>query len=88
MVMKMNKKKFIELLQDRTKLSNKECETINNILESNFIFSKKNKEKIVNDLQNELNIEKEKAENIYDISMHIISVALKDKLKHPFRSQD
>ncbi len=88
MVMKMNKKKFIELLQDRTKLSNKECETINNILESNFIFSKKNKDKIISDIQMELNLEKEKVENIYDISMDIISVTLKDKLKHPFKSQD
>jgi len=88
MVMKMNKKKFIELLQDRTKLSYKECETINNILESNFIFSKKNKDKIISDIQMELNLEKEKVENIYDISMDIISVTLKDKLKHPFKSQD
>lgn len=86
--MKMNKKEFIEVLQDRTKLSIKECETINNILESNFIFSKKNKDKIVSDLQIELNIEKEKAENIYETSMDIISSALKDKLKHPFKSQD
>lgn len=88
MGMKMNKKEFIEVLQDRTKLSIKECETINNILESNFIFSKKNKDKIVSDLQIELNIEKEKAENIYETSMDIISSALKDKLKHPFKSQD
>lgn len=86
--MKMNKKEFIEVLQDRTKLSIKECETINNILESNFIFSKKNKDKILSDLQIELNIEKEKAENIYETSMDIISSALKDKLKHPFKSQD
>lgn len=86
--MKMNKKEFIEVLQDRTKLSIKECETINNILESNFIFSKKNKDKIVSDLQIELNIEKEKAENIYETSMDIISSTLKDKLKHPFKSQD
>lgn len=86
--MKMNKKEFIEVLQDRTKLSIKECETINNILESNFIFGKKNKDKIVSDLQIELNIEKEKAENIYETSMDIISSTLKDKLKHPFKSQD
>lgn len=88
MVMKMNKKEFIEVLQGKTNLSNKECEIINNILESNFIIGKKNKDKIVSDLQIELNIENEKAENIYDISMDIISSALKDKLKHPFKSQD
>lgn len=88
MGMKMNKKEFIEVLQDRTKLSIKECEIINDILESNFIIGKKNKDKIVSDIIRELEVEKEKAENIYETSMDIISSALKDKLKHPFKSQD
>lgn len=88
MVMKMNKKKFIEKLQDRTKLSIKDCENINDILENHFIFNNQNKYEIVNDIVKEIGIEKEKAENIYEISMDIISSALKDKLKHPFKSQD
>lgn len=86
MVIKMNKRGFINELQNKVKLSEDECIIISDILENYFILGNKNK--IVNDLEEKLDVEKIKAEEIYNISMEIISSALKQKLKNPFKSID
>ena len=81
---KINKYEFINTIQNKTKLSKEKCLIINDILENNFLLGNKNKQNIIN----ELIINEEKAEEIYNISMNIISLSLKEKLKHPFKSQD
>lgn len=86
MEVKMNKEIFINELQSRIKLSKEECISINEILEKYFILG--NKDKIINNLKENLNIDKTRAEDIYNISMEIISSALKQKLKNPFKSID
>ena len=85
MVMKMNKEKFILELVNQTKLSKEKCIIINNCLEDNFIIGKNNKEKIVASFEKNLNITKEEANKIYNIANKIITTALKDKIKHPFK---
>lgn len=84
----MNKEKFIKELESITELDNEKCTIINNILENNFIVGKKNKEKIVSDIADELTVTKEEADKIYELAMSIIGSQIKDKLKHPFRLQD
>ena len=86
MVKKMNKQEFINELQSRVELSKDECIIINEILEKHFILGSKNK--VVRDLKESLNIEEIKADEIYNISMEIISSSLKQKLKNPFKSID
>lgn len=88
MVILMNKKYFIEELHSKTKFSEEKCILINEILEQHFIIGKNNKVKILNDLKDKLDISFEEAENIYDISMSIILNSLKNKITHPFKSQD
>ena len=85
---KINKYEFINTIQNKTKLSKEKCLIINNILENNFLLGNKNKQNIINELINTLSINEEKAEEIYSISINIISLSLKEKLKHPFKSQD
>ena len=48
-VKKINKKSFINELQDNTNLSYEECLIVNDILEKNFIFNKKKKDKVINE---------------------------------------
>ena len=84
MVMKMNKKDFINKLKEQLNYSEEMCIEIDNILESNFIFSNKNKIKVINQLEEKLNIKKDKAEEIYNVSLEIISFELKRKIRHPF----
>lgn len=84
----MNKEKFIKELENATGLDNEKCIIINNILESNFILGKKNKEKIVSDIMEKLEITREEAEKIYESAMSILSSGIKDKLKHPFGAQE
>lgn len=84
----MNKEKFIQELEKVTDLDNAKCIIINNILESNFIIGKKNKEKMILELEEQLNIQKEEAEKIYESAMSILASGIKDKLKHPFKSQE
>ena len=47
MVMKMNKRDFINKLSIELSYSKDKCSIINEILENNFFISKKNKDKII-----------------------------------------
>lgn len=50
MVMSMNKEKFVSELSKQLNYSIEKCHIINNILENNFVLSKKSKAKIIDDL--------------------------------------
>ena len=88
MVMKMNKQKFIEELSKKLNYSEDKCIIVNDILESNFVISKKSKDVIINELISKLQIASDEANNIYDVSVNLIKEEVKDKLKHPFQNQD
>ena len=87
-VKKINKKSFINELQDNTNLSYEECLIVNDILENNFIFNKKKKDKVINELILKLNISNDRANEIYDVIMQFISSKIKEKIKYPFKSYD
>lgn len=78
MVMKMNKKDFINKLKELTNYSEENCILINEIIESHFIIGRNNKIKIMNDFIEKLKISEEKADELYNICMQII---LKNMLK-------
>lgn len=88
MVMKMNKSKFINELSKETGYNDDKCLLINNVLENYFIFNKKNRERIIQDLKLKVGLNEDDAENVYDIAMKIINKELKNKLKHLFKSKD
>ena len=88
MVMKMNKKEFIKNLSQELNYSNDKCIIINQILENNFFISKKNKDKIVEELNIKLNINSKEATHVYNTSIKIINDEIKNKLRHPFKSKD
>lgn len=83
----MNKGEFIKRLQEETGYNEDRCTIVNEVIENNFIFSKKNKQKVIDSLMLKSFTEDE-AENIYDIAMRIIASEIKNKVKHPFRSRD
>lgn len=87
MVMSMNKEKFVSELSKQLNYSIEKCYIINNILENNFVLSKKSKAKIIDDLIGQLDIENKEATKIYDIAIKIINDEIKRKLKHPFKNQ-
>lgn len=84
----MNKTGFIKELSKQTGYDEKKCILINSIMEDYFIFGRKNKDKIIQDLQVKANLSEDDSENIYDIAIKIITGGIKDKLKHPFKSKD
>ena len=87
-MMKMNKNKFIKELVKETGYSEEKCILINNVLENHFIIGRKNKDKIIQDLEEKVSLNEDDAENVYDISMKIIMTEIKNKLRHPFKNQD
>lgn len=87
MVMKMNKTEFIQKLARTLSYPEEKCIIINDILESHFFLSKKNKDKIIEALIDQLEIEKDEATNIYETAVKIINEEIKHKLKHPFGSK-
>ena len=88
MVMKMDKSEFIKLLEKKTGYTNEECIKINEVLEDNFIIGKKNKEKIIEQLKSNINLNEDEASKLYETCMSIISSNLKDKIKHPFKGNE
>ena len=88
MVMTMNKKEFIKSLSSRTNLSETNAILVNTILENNFFISKKNKDKIISEIVIQLGINIDEATNIYNTSIEIINEEIKNKLKHPFGSEN
>ena len=83
----MNKAGFIEKLQHETQYSQEQCILINDVLESHFIFRKKNKIKVVAELMEKLAVEEEEADRVYELCMSIIRAEKKAALKHPFGSR-
>ena len=83
----MNKSGFIEKLQQETNYTQEQCILINDVLESHFIFRKKNKPKAVADLVEKLAVEEEEADRVYELCLSIIRAEKKATLKHPFGSR-
>jgi len=84
----MNKHKFIEELSKQTNLDINTCTIINSIFEDNFFISKSSKGKIIEELISTLNIDEDKANEIYDIAKTIMKEAIKYNLLHPFKDLD
>ena len=87
-VVQMKKKEFIKVLGEKLDLSEEKCILINDVLEDNFLIGKNNKEKIISGLMDKLDVDETEANHIYEVVSSIITGELKEKLKHPFRSQD
>lgn len=84
----MNKQEFILKLAQASGRTEEECGRINDILENHFIFSRKNRTIIAEEISLSLSIDMKQAETIYDQAKEIIGGGAKESLKHPFRSKD
>lgn len=84
----MNKNEFVKELVKQTGYEEEKCAKINSIIEDTFFIGKKNKEKMIADFKEKLNVDEEEANKIYETAIEIISKGIKDKLRHPFKSQD
>lgn len=88
MEMKMNKTGFIKALEKELSYSKEQCLLINEVLENNFFLSKKNKNKIIEEFIQKLDIDEEEATSLYETTMEIVKNEIKNKLKKPFKSID
>ena len=88
MVIQMNKKGFILKLREKLNYDEEKCIKINEILEDTFLIGKKSKEKMIERFIEEINVDEEEANNIYETAMNIIGSGIKDKIKHPFKDLD
>ena len=77
----MNKNKFIEKLKEEANYPENKCILINDVFENHFIIGKKNKQKIINELISK-SFTEDDSENIYDISMNIITNEIKNKIRN------
>lgn len=84
----MNKQAFVQELSKQLSYSIEKCTLINDILENNFFISKKNKDKIIEELISQLDLSEDEASNVYDVSTNIIKSEIKNVMKHPFRDKD
>ena len=87
MVMRMNKHEFIEELSKQTNLDINTCTIINSIFEDNFFISKSSKDKIIEEIVSTLNIDNEKANEIYTKGKEIFNEEIKNKIFNPFKKR-
>lgn len=85
MVYLMNKKELITTLSQELNYEENKCKIICDILENINFFNKKNKEKIIEELINKLNINNIEANKIYNISLKIIKKEIKMRIINPFK---
>lgn len=83
----MNKTNFIEKLNKETGYDENRCKIVNEVIESHLIIGKNNKEKILNDFIEKLNIEREEADDLYNKCIKILGNEFKKKIRHPFKSK-
>lgn len=76
----MDKEKYINELAIKLNLDKKYARKVADLLEDNFIIGKKNKEKTIKHLVEELNITEEEADNIYNVSSSIIVGEIKKEI--------
>ena len=88
MAIVMNKNGFINEIQKHTDKDVKDCIIIADCFDKHFFIGRKNKDATVSELMEKLEIDHEEADQVYNITSKIITTAIKDKLKHPFRSND
>lgn len=84
----MRKHDFISTLEQQANITNEQATAVNEIIESHSIIGKNSKRKVEAEIAETLNVDMEEAVRISDIASGIIATALKDKLKHPFGSND
>ena len=72
MEMKMNKEEYIKVLMVKTNRSEEECILLNEKIEKHFIIGKNNKEKIIEDIIQELHLEYKEADDLYNICIENI----------------
>ena len=84
----MNKTGFIKKLSEEANISIEKATLIDSVLEDIPIIGKTNKEKIIATFEERININREEAENYYEIASKIMIEAVKYKLRHPFKSID
>ncbi|MBO4245563.1 MAG: hypothetical protein J5892_02335 [Bacilli bacterium] len=84
----MNKRGFIAEVEKQTGYPHDKAIIISESLEDNFLFGKSNKCKTIIALMENLNVDEEEANRIYDITSSIIVNAIKTRIKHPFKNLD
>lgn len=86
MVKKMNKTMFIKKIMEEANLSENESTLVNSILEDNFFLSKSNKPIIISKIEEAINVDSDRALEIYNIAINIIKTSIKNRLIHPFKN--
>ena len=81
----MNNKQIMEKVNDTLRLDDKSLLIFSNIVNDIPIVGKSNREKIIKEFIEQLNVDEITAEHYYDVFSEVITTAIKDKLKHPFR---
>lgn len=83
----MNNKELINKVNEQLKLSNESLLIFSEIVNDIPIIGKNNKEKMINEFINKLNVDKKTAEYYYETFSSILVSKMKDKIKHPFKSK-
>lgn len=81
----MNNKQVMKKVNDKLKLDYKSLLIFSKIVNDIPVIGKKNKEKMIEEFIEQLNVDETMAEHYYEVFSEVITTAIKNKLKHPFK---
>ena len=81
----MKENDLIKELKEKLKYNDKQIKIIKDIFEEKLFIGKRNKKRIINNLMEELNIDNEEANKIYNEFNTIFMNIIKYKIMHPFK---
>lgn len=82
----MNRTEFKNALSKELSYSDAKCNIILDTIEEHFFLNSKNQDKIINELKDNLQIDYEEASRIYNTALKIFKTEIKNKIKHPFKT--
>ena len=81
----MKQNDLIKELKEKLKYNDKQIKIIKDIFEEKLFIGKRNKKRIINNLMEELNIDNEESNKIYNEFNTIFMNRIKYKIIHPFK---
>lgn len=81
----MKDKELMNELKNRINYNDKKMKIIKEILEEKMFIGRKNKNRIINNLIEKLNIDNEEANKIYNEFISVFMNRIKYKIMHPFK---
>ena len=84
----MNKRYYVKQLSEKLNIDQTEARRIADVIDDCALIGRKNKDNTISTFMERLNVTKEEANKLYNVSVEIIKDNIINKIKHPFKKDN